>query len=171
MGFSGGGGGSGGGLAAFAFGLAAARPAAAAGNANTAYYATDTGEITFSNGAAWFPISSIPSPAPTVVGSGGGAPAYAGAWVPEGTAGITDLCFWQDALGMVWLAGTAKNGGAGNPVFTLPAGMRPANVTPLLATNNDVIGGGYTQGTVAASGVVIADQDPVVFLASFRAGV
>ena len=36
-----------------AFGTAAARPAASAANNGTAYYATDTAEVTFSNGAAW----------------------------------------------------------------------------------------------------------------------
>lgn len=46
-------GGGGASVPAFAFGTAAARPAPAAGNANTGYYATDTGEVTFSNGAAW----------------------------------------------------------------------------------------------------------------------
>lgn len=56
MGFSGGGGG-GTPVVPIAFGTAAARPAAAAGNANTAYFATDTGEATFSDGATWRPIA------------------------------------------------------------------------------------------------------------------
>lgn len=43
--------------AAFAFGTAAARPAAAAAK-NTGYYATDTGEVTFSDGTNWQSISS-----------------------------------------------------------------------------------------------------------------
>lgn len=38
--------------ATFAFGTAAARPAAAT-SANTGYYATDTGEVTFSDGKLW----------------------------------------------------------------------------------------------------------------------
>lgn len=46
-------GGGGSSVAAFALGTAAARPAAAAGNAKTAYYATDTGELTVSDGSAW----------------------------------------------------------------------------------------------------------------------
>jgi hypothetical protein len=58
MGFNPGGGGGGTATPAFAFGTAAARPAAA-GNANTGYYATDTGEVTFSDGAAWNTIGQI----------------------------------------------------------------------------------------------------------------
>ena len=53
------GGGGGSSTPAFAFGTAAARPAAAAANANTAYFATDTGEVTFSDGAAWHQIGAI----------------------------------------------------------------------------------------------------------------
>lgn len=53
-----GGGGGGGGTVAVAFGTAANRPAAAAGNANTAYYATDTGELTVSNGTIWNALKS-----------------------------------------------------------------------------------------------------------------
>lgn len=67
------GGTGGGGAAAFAFGTAAARPAAAAGNAKTGYYATDTGEITVSDGATWNRISQINSY------SGPGTPILAGA--------------------------------------------------------------------------------------------
>ena len=51
------GGNGGGGVAAFAFGTAAARPAAANANKNTGYYATDTGEVSFSDGAAWHSIA------------------------------------------------------------------------------------------------------------------
>ena len=53
--------GGGGGSAAPAIpsGTAAARPAASAVNANTPYYATDTGELTISNGAAWNAIQSV----------------------------------------------------------------------------------------------------------------
>lgn len=40
------------------FGTAAGRPAAGATNADTVYYATDTGEATFSNGASWSAIAS-----------------------------------------------------------------------------------------------------------------
>lgn len=47
------GGGGGSSTPAFAFGTAAARPAAAVGNTNTGYYATDTGEVTISDGASW----------------------------------------------------------------------------------------------------------------------
>lgn len=42
-----------------AFGTAAARPAPSAANSGTGYYATDTGEVTFSNGSAWSAISSV----------------------------------------------------------------------------------------------------------------
>lgn len=41
------------------FGTAAARPAAAAANNGVIYYATDTGEVTLSNGAAWNSIAKI----------------------------------------------------------------------------------------------------------------
>lgn len=51
-------GGGGSSTPAVAFGTAAARPAAAAGNANTAYYATDTLELTVSNGTAWNAIGA-----------------------------------------------------------------------------------------------------------------
>lgn len=55
------GGGSGGGSStpAFAFGTAAAQPAASASNAGTAYYRTDTGEVTFSNGSSWLTIQGL----------------------------------------------------------------------------------------------------------------
>lgn len=53
------GGGGGSSTPAIAFGTAAARPAAAAANANTAYFATDTGELTVSNGAAWSAIAHV----------------------------------------------------------------------------------------------------------------
>ena len=60
---TGGGGGGGTSTPAFAFGTAAARPAAAVGNAHTGYYATDTGDVTFSDGAVWNTINQItPSP-------------------------------------------------------------------------------------------------------------
>lgn len=51
MGFGGGGGGSS--VIPVAFGTAAARPAANAGNSGTGYYSTDTGALAFSNGATW----------------------------------------------------------------------------------------------------------------------
>jgi hypothetical protein len=61
--------GGGGGTAtpAFAFGTAAARPAAGAGNAKTGYYATDTGEVTFSDGAAWNTIQGTSAAAFSVM--------------------------------------------------------------------------------------------------------
>lgn len=60
MGFGGGGGGGGGGsVPAIAFGDAADRPAPAAINANTAYFARDTNEVTFSDGAEWNVIGSV----------------------------------------------------------------------------------------------------------------
>ena len=51
------GGGGGSSTPAFAFGTAAARPAAAGTNANSGYFATDTGEVSFSDGAAWHSIA------------------------------------------------------------------------------------------------------------------
>lgn len=51
------GGGGGNSTPAFAFGTAAARPAAASGNADTGYFATDSGEVTFSDGSAWHSIA------------------------------------------------------------------------------------------------------------------
>jgi hypothetical protein len=53
------GGGGGSSTPALAFGTAAARPAAAAGNANTGYFATDTAELTVSNAAAWSEIGQV----------------------------------------------------------------------------------------------------------------
>ena len=44
---------------AFAFGTAAAMPAASGANKNTSYYATDTGRVTFSDGAAWHDIGFV----------------------------------------------------------------------------------------------------------------
>ena len=46
-------------VGAMLFGTAGARPAAGAGNANTVYFATDSNEVTFSDGAAWHNVKQI----------------------------------------------------------------------------------------------------------------
>lgn len=65
------GGGGSSGPPAFAFGTAAARPAAAASNANTGYFATDTGEVTFSDGTTWHVIQQTSAASFTVASNGG----------------------------------------------------------------------------------------------------
>lgn len=80
------GGGGGTTIPPIAFGTAASRPTAAPGNANTAYYATDTGEVTFSDGAAWQVLKST-SAAPFTVSNFMSLPAGA---LPTGRIGWAD---------------------------------------------------------------------------------
>lgn len=89
---------------AVAFGTAAARPAAAAANANTGYYATDTGEVTFSNGASWSSIAKTSNAAgltavgfqPDQTGTVGSFTAQGGEPYVRGTG--TGTARWFDDL-------------------------------------------------------------------------
>lgn len=87
MGFGGGGGGSS--VVPVAFGTAAARPAAAAGNANTAYYATDTQELSVSNGAAWNGLGSTSNYFTFNNGSGANFPSNNPVFFDHNGQGIT----------------------------------------------------------------------------------
>lgn len=83
------GGGGGSSTPAFAFGTAAARPAASAANAKTGYYATDTGEISFSDGASWNSLSSTSNYFSFNNGSGANFPAGNPIFFDHNGQGIT----------------------------------------------------------------------------------
>lgn len=111
MGFSNGGGGGSPGKTPFAFGTAAARPAAAAGNANTGYFATDTQEVSFSDGAAWHLINQVGDPAQnflalkTIFGITGDPAGEADVWLGPTAAGLRfggSPVQWQVAVAKVF---------------------------------------------------------------------
>lgn len=104
MGFPNGGGGSGSSVIPIAFGTAAARPAAAAGNANTGYFATDTQEVSFSDGATWHLINQI----------GDGAQAYLQLQTLDGIVAAGDNAYM--------IMGT---GGGGQPPALRVGGSTP----------------------------------------------
>lgn len=79
----------------------------------------------------------------TVVGSGGGAPAFANSWHADTGSAIS---FYADPMRRVHLTGTITGGAAGTVAFTLPAGYQPA-ITEYLA----VPGGSVT---ISPAGVV-----------------
>ncbi|MBY0553185.1 hypothetical protein K2P97_01565, partial [bacterium] len=79
-----------GGLDSVQGGTLAARPAAAPANANRMYVASDTGEIYYSNGAAWLKVGSATGLGGTVTSvTSGGAPIVIGGTSADPTVSIT----------------------------------------------------------------------------------
>lgn len=72
------------------------------------------------------PAATVAVPVWTVVGSGGGAPAFQNSWVNVGGA-FTTARFYKDADDIVHLEGLVSSGTQDTTVFNLPAGFRPAN--------------------------------------------
>jgi hypothetical protein len=84
-----------------------------------------------------------------LVGSGGTAPAFAGAWVNSGGADMTVRFMRKN--GRTYIDGLAKTGAIGTAVFTLPPGFRPAANTQRasMASGNVV-----ARLSIAAAGTV-----------------
>lgn len=161
------GGGSGGSSTpAFAFGTAAARPAAAAGNKNTGYYATDTGEISFSDGTAWHVIKMTSNTSIAVV-PGAGQTAYYGSNtsgdaeidVPNGSnvafkigGGFTQYAAIDNSVGVRSAIGFAASEGtnAKQGTATLVAGTVVVANTSVTATSRIFLTIQSPGGTVGA---------------------
>lgn len=83
----------------------------------------------------------------TVVGSGGGAPAFENSWT---SVTGKQVGFWKDGLGMVHLRGAADHTSATDTtIFTLPAGYRPS-----LEEVFSAVGGIFV--TIETTGAVVA---------------
>jgi hypothetical protein len=82
-----------------------------------------------------------------------GEPAFQNGWV--NFAGSLPACFYKDPLGLVHLEGTVNSGANNMPIFTLPAGYRPAATATFTAA-------GAAQVAVASTGTVTPFTAPGV---------
>jgi hypothetical protein len=79
------------------------------------------------------------------------APPLVNGWVNYGAFGLATAAYYKDALGIVHLRGTIKDGTIGQAAFTLPAGCRPA-ADVVFAVNSN---GAYGAAHVTAAGAVV----------------
>lgn len=77
----------------------------------------------------------------TVVGAGGGAPAFAGTWTHfDATNVYQKVSYYKGADGRVYLCGMAAAGTINTTLFTLPAGYRPAANREFSVASNNAFG-------------------------------
>jgi hypothetical protein len=80
----------------------------------------------------------------------GGQPAFESSWVYFGAPRNT-AAFYKDTIGEVHLKGVVKNGtAAANPIFTLPAGYRPAGDALVASGSNSA----FCMVQITSAGVV-----------------
>lgn len=116
------------------------RPAAASGNKNWLYFATDTGQLFRSDGSAWSEISGHEAKAGLSYGTGWGN--FGGAY-SNGT-------YYKHA-GRVFLDGAVKrSSGSSTTIATLPSGYRPPGPVGLAI----VVFGGIEQVSITTGGVM-----------------
>lgn len=109
---------------------------------------------------------TIPSDDVTIIGSGGGAPAFQNSWV---AATSTIVYFWKDPTGVVHLSGLMTGGASGTIAVALPAGYRPFNSELFPAIGGSVtIGGGAGAGSgdVTLTGTTVG-VSAITFRAAF----
>lgn len=68
-----------------------------------------------------------------------GESTFQNSWVNYG-APYNPVGYWKDPFGWVHLTGLAKNGTINTPIFTLPAGLRPAFTVLIGNISNGAIG-------------------------------
>lgn len=77
----------------------------------------------------WKALSALEDTGWTVVGSGGGAPAFGTGWTAFTSTGWSGVRY-RVKNGVLYISGSAQKGtyagGLADPIFTLPAGSRPA---------------------------------------------
>jgi hypothetical protein len=96
-----------------------------------------------------------------------GQPAFTGTWV-NASGGTATAAFYKDAMGIVHLKGTIKDGALNTSAFTLPEGYRPALGISFGTTANVAFG----SLDVNANGTVVPRAGATSFFSinvSFRA--
>ena len=134
-------------VGAMLFGTAAARPAAGAGNANTVYFATDSNEVTFSDGAAWHNIKSIWGGSFAI---GAGLALGTGAWTIDSSTNLNSI----QGGASVDAKGGFKGGEAANAKQGVTAAMAAGVVTTAntgITANSRIL---YAQQSGALTGFV-----------------